>query len=85
LTEFGALLDRDSINPPYHVIGWNYLIEMEFVEELPLTRCQPTHHALPPKLIASAPPNHASRPPSIESCNTIRGKADTTRTGRYVG
>jgi len=30
--------------------GWNYFIEMECVEELPLTRCQPTHHSLPPDI-----------------------------------
>jgi hypothetical protein len=58
------------------VISWNHFIEMECVEELPLTRCQPTHHVLPPTLIASASPNHASRPPSMEFCNTIPLKAD---------
>jgi hypothetical protein len=65
-----------SIKPPYHVIGWNHLIEMECVEELPLTRCQPTHHSLPPTLIVSAPPNHASPPSSMEFCNTITASSD---------
>jgi hypothetical protein len=65
-----------SIDPPYHVISWNYFIEMECVEELPLTLCQPTHHVLPPTLIASASPNHASQPPSMTFCNTIRLDAD---------
>jgi hypothetical protein len=36
------------------MIGWNHCIEMECVEELPLARCQPTHHVLPPTLIVSA-------------------------------
>ena len=65
-----------SIDPPYHVIGWNHFIKMECVEELPLTPCQPTHHALPPTLIASASPNYASQPPSMTFCNTISPKAD---------
>ena len=59
--------------------GWNYFIEMECLEELPLTRCQPTHHSLPPTLIVSAPPNHASRPPSMAFCNTIPSRADMLR------
>jgi hypothetical protein len=74
-----------SIDPPYHVISWNHLIEMECVEELRLARCLPTHHVLPPDIDRVSSPNHASPPPSMEFCNTIGGKADMTRTGRYVG
>ena len=65
-----------GINPPYHVIGWNHFIEMEFVEELPVTRCQPTHHVLPPTLIASALPNTLRRPHQWSSATQSRPKAD---------
>src|SRR5262249_50019207 len=64
------------IDPSHQMIGWNHIIEMEFVEQLPLTPAQPTHHRSPPALIVSAAPNHASRPASMRFCNTIDGKAD---------
>src|SRR6478736_1397134 len=65
-----------SIDPPYHVISWNHLIEMECVEELRLARCLPTHHVLPPDIDRVSSPNHASPPPSVEFCNTIPPEAD---------
>jgi hypothetical protein len=64
------------IDPSDQMIGWNHIIEMKFVEELPLTPGQPTHHGSPPTLMASAAPNHASRPASMEFCNTIHPKAE---------
>src|SRR6476660_7210240 len=44
-----------SINPPYHVIGWNHFIEMECVAELRLgpLSADPSRPA-PPTLIVSA-------------------------------
>jgi hypothetical protein len=73
-----------SINPPYHVIGWNHFIEMECVEELRLARCQPTHHVLTPDIDRVSSPNHASPPPSIEFCNTIPPEADMLIVGINV-
>src|SRR5215470_1586124 len=64
------------IDPSHQMIGWNHIIEMEFVEQLPLTPGQPTHHRSPPALIVSAAPNHASRPASMRFCNTINPEAD---------
>jgi hypothetical protein len=41
----GSSQDRaHCIDPSYQMIGWNHIIEMEFVEELPLIPGQPTHH-----------------------------------------
>jgi len=37
-----------GIDPSDQMIGWNHIIEMKFVEELPLTPGQPTHHRSPP-------------------------------------
>jgi hypothetical protein len=54
---FGPIVLQNAIDRG----GEAHFIEMECVEQLPLTRRQPTHHVLPPTLIVSAPPNHGGQ------------------------
>ena len=58
--EIGKRSDREDINAPEQMVRWHPLIEIEFVEQSPLIRRLPPHHATGPPIRRFRQMNHGS-------------------------